>query len=203
MFTSLIGAGLLVFFFAVGFLDNYTIPAFFGFNASSIDPSVLLVTIDSSTLDSKHFKRIQDLNRCDYATFLHNIALADPKVVGVDIVFDQASSDPTCDRKLLDTLKEHPNIVIGTEYLEGQNSFLKNLFGQEDNSLNIGYVNVSTYEPLNPFPFTHSDTRNIVPVYDHTNGSGSILPLAMEIYRQAQDFTGAVAFGENFVDLGG
>ncbi len=165
--------------------------SYFKLNKNYISKEIIVVALDTNTINSEKFKRFQDINRCDYTTLLRNILYWDPKVIWVDIVFYQKSSIQSCDNELKNILIKNNNIIIWTEFIEEKWGIV-NLFWSDKNIKNIAFVDTKSYNDLNFFSFGNTqDLKNKIPIY-YTD-EDPILPLSFEIYKRFNNITSVEA----------
>ena len=153
-----------------------------------IDKNIMIVALDSETLNSGKYKSYQEINRCDYATLLNNILIGNPKVVVMDTVLYQPIKDEVCVSEFMDILAKNPNVIIGTEYNKDTHALSTNLL--EDMATytgSIGVTNTLSYTSLNVFHLKLADYRNRVQMYNR--GTKPLLALGIEAYQLAHNLS--------------
>ncbi|EKD66057.1 MAG: hypothetical protein ACD_49C00067G0043 [uncultured bacterium (gcode 4)] len=172
---------LLVFLFSSR-LEYIITNNFFRFNNGFVDKNIVIVALDSKTINSPKFKRFQDISRCDYAELIKNIQYWEPKAIWVDVFFSQESKDKNCDKELIKIINENENIIIWTEYIDSKNDVEKKLFGLNEEMKNIAYVDTKSYNDLDLFWISSGlDFKNKIPIY--FNWNNPILPLSLALYK--------------------
>ena len=179
----------VVFFFAlqntffVTLVDkiNFTL---FSWSAHSSHEDIVIVALDDETINHPGFKRFQDISRADYAKVIKNIFADDPKGIGIDVFFYNASQDDSEDEALANVLREHENIFLANEFDMNEQELL---FVSESLGVPIsrqGYINLLTSS------FDEQVVVNQVPlIFDATTdiSSAKFEPLTFRLWRLLHD----------------
>ena len=169
-------------------IGNFLLPYYYSLNSDKINKDIVIVALDSKTLNSDNFHRYQDIWREDYAQLLQNILYQDPKIVGVDVTFVQKDlQETTWDIHLKQLLKTNKNLIFSTVSDKDQDWNIKiiNLFGDNIDPNEVWYVDILPV--TSNFWNTNLELYWELPLYflhDSLENSWSIMPFALKVYNK-------------------
>lgn len=142
---------------------------------------IVIVALDDATLNHEEFKRFQDITRADHARVIEHILKGNPKAIGVDTFFFNASENPEEDDRLREVLSQTTKVVVAEQFDYKSKVFLEPHFSLGLKDGDKGYVNLSSHSSANQGVITF--VRMILDP-SRANFEGLREPFSLKVFRK-------------------